>query len=474
MLQYNYSILKMERTSHCLLHCLCVIVLCATVVVTREVYVRPSSVITCPSSTCYTLEHILQNPSQYLISNTRIIFMAGVYEVSMKSQVVITNVNNLSFVGTGFGLGELHSRLQCTNSFGLVFINSSNISIAHLSMERCGAHFTGDALKKFEDHMLTVSGVISAALTFIQVTSLSISGVSVMAPNGYGLWAINTFSSNLADSTFSNSSHSNLQLYYTDSDLVGVDRQFFLKITNSQFMHGTCNSSTPYGCGLNIVLLQLSYSIHIQISNVTTSNNWGRNGANIFLHGNGCTESSFRIENTVSMYGGGNRGTGLLFQWGSNTDTSICTMRYKEPVLFIEGSHFIRNRANQGVVEISVNLNPPSLKLSTSYLTILRNSSIAFNRVAAYNTTTALLKFTGCGAALFQDVTISHNFYNTTSASISNVELGWNQVFLGIYNSNGRPFVFICYNCIFSHNTNGAVFQLVKNKHSKVISGPKK
>ena len=455
----------MERTSHCLLHCLCVIVLChSSVAVTREVYVRPNSATTCPSPTCYTLEHILQNPSQYLASNARIIFLAGVYDLSMKSQIVITNVSNLSFVGSGSGLGQLHSRIQCANSFGLAFINSSNISIAHLSMERCGAHFTGEALQNFEDHILTTSGVVSAALTFMQVTSLSISGVSVMAPNGYGLWAIDAFNSNITGSTFSNSSHGNLQLYYTDSDLVGVDRRFFLKITNSQFMHGTCNSSTQYGCGLNIVLLQLSYSIHIQINNVTTSNNWARDGANIFLYGNGCTESSFRIENTVSMYGGGNRGTGLQFQWGS---TSICTMRYKEPVLFIHSSHFIRNTANQGVVEIGVNLNPSSLKLSTRYLTILRNSSIAFNRVTAFNTRTALLKFTVCGAALFQDVTISHNSYNT-SASISSGEVGWNQVFLGIYNSNGKLFVFICHNCIFSYNTNGTVFQLVKNKYSKV------
>ena len=420
---------KMEQTSHCLLHCLCVIVLCASVAVTREVYVRPSSATTCPSSTCYTFQHILQNPSQYLASNTRIIFLAGVYEVSIKSQVVITNVSNLSFVGSGSGLGQLHSRIQCTNSFGLAFINSSNICIAHLSMERCGTHFTGEALQNFEDRTLTISGVISAALTFMQVTSLSISGVSVMAPNGYGLWAKNAFNSNITGSTFSNSSHGNLQLYYTDSDLVGADRRFFLKIFGCQFMHGTCNSSSQYGSGLSIVLLQLSYSIHIQINNITTSNNWARNGANIFLYGNGCTESSFRIENTVSMYGGGNHGTGLLFQWGSNTDMAICTMWYQEPVLFIDDSHFIRNTANQGVVEISVNLNPSSLKLSTRYLTILRNSSIAFNRVTAFNTTTALLKFTGCGAALFQDVTISHNSYNASAWYYPN-SIGWNQVIL--------------------------------------------
>ena len=428
---------------------------------------RPSSTTACPSPTCYTLEHILQNPSQYLNSNTRIIFLTGFYKISMKSQVVITNVSNLSFVGSGSGLRQSHSRIQCTNGFGLAFISSSNIRISHLSMDRCGAYFTGEEHSFGMYSEFAVISVVSAALSFMQVTSLSISEVSVTSPKGYGLWAINVFDSNITGSTFSNSSHGNLQLYYTNSDLVGVDRQLFLKIANSEFMDGTCNSSSQYGCGVSIVLLQLLYSIDIELTNITTSNNWARNGANIFLYANGCTESSFRIENTVSMYGGGNRGTGLLFQWGSNSDTSICTMRvlYNEPVLYIEDSHFIRNTANQGVIEISVSLNP-SLQFSTNYLTILRNSSIAFNRVNSFNTTTALLNFIGCGTALFEDVNISHNLYNTSAWYDS--DLGWNQVVLGIRNSNGNLLLFTCHNCNFSYNTNGAVFQLAKNNNSSV------
>ena len=435
--------------------------LCATVAVTREVYVRPSSTTACPI--CYTLEHILQNPSQYLIFNTRIIFLAGVYEISMKSQVVITNVSNLSFIGSASRLGQLHSRIKCTSSFGLAFINSSNISIAHLGIERCGTHFTEEALQSFGKHsMLTVSFAVSAAVTFMQVTSLSISGVSIMAPNGYGLWATNIFNSNITGSTFSNSTCGNLQLYYTDSDLVRVDRRVSLKISTSQFINGTCNSSSQYGCGLSIVLLQLLYSIDIELTNITTSNNWARNGANIFLHGNGCTKSTFRIEKMVSMYGGGSRGTGLLFQWGSYP--FICTMwvLYKEPVLYIEGSYFMRNTAYQGVVEISVNLNPSLEVSATSYLTVFRNSSIAFNRVTAYNTTAALLNFTGCETSLFQDVAISHNSYNASAWFYSTMYfLGWNQVILGVYKSNERSYQFTCHNCNFSYNTNGTVLQVV-------------
>ena len=129
----------MEQTSYCLLHCLC-IVLYASIAVTRDVYVRPSNAVICPSLTCYTLDHILQNPSQYLVSNMTIIFLASVYKISTEGQVAITNVSNLAFIGST-GVGHLHSRIQCKNAFGLSFISSSNISIFHLSNEKCGVLF---------------------------------------------------------------------------------------------------------------------------------------------------------------------------------------------------------------------------------------------------------------------------------------------------------------------------------------------
>ena len=466
----------MERSSYYLLQCLC-IVICTTVACTREVYVRPSSAVVCPSLTCYTLEHILQNPSQYLASNTTVFFVAGVYNISTEGQVPITNVSNLAFIGSA-RVGNWQSRIHCTNAFGLAFTNCSNISLLHLIIEKCGALFTGDALQWFEKHLphnkFMTNGAVSAALGFVQVYSLRISAVSVIAPKGHGLWATNVFNSNVTESTFSNSSSGNLQLYYTDSDLVRGDNHFYFKIASSQFMHGTCNFSKHYGCGLSVVLLQLSYSIDIQISDITASNNWAWNGANIFMYGNGCTESAFRIENTVSMYGRGNRGTGLLFQWGSQTEPPVCTMRaflYAGPVLSIEGSQIIRNTANQGLVEISISLNP-SVKVNTSYLTlILRNSSVSFNRVTNFNSTTAILNFTGCETALFKNVSISHNSYNATAIIIYQQTEKWNQVILGLHNSNGRQLLFTCHNCNFRYNKNSVVFQLVYNKCSLYFLG---
>ena len=118
-------------------------------------------------------------------------------------------------------------------------------------------------------------------------------------------------------------------------------------------------------------------------------------------------------------------------------EPSVCTMRallYAGPVFFIEGSTFIMNAANQGPIEISIGLNP-NVKVGTNYLTLtIRNSSVAFNRVTNFNSTTALLNITGCETALFQDVNISYYSYNATAMIIAQELEKWNQVILGLHN----------------------------------------
>ena len=255
--------------------------------------------------------------------------------------------------------------------------------------------------------------MISAALTFMEMHSLNISGVSVVSPKGYGLWATNLFNSSITGSTFSNSSSGgNFQLYYTPSNLNG---QFFVRIASSRFKHGMCRSSSAYGCGLSVVLLQLTYTIDVWISNVTTSNNWAWNGANMFLYGKDCTESSFRIENTVSMYGGGNRGTGLLFQWDSSADLFICAKeRMPHQIMSIEGSLFMTNTAIQGSA-VEINTLMSNRSPTAEYFFVLRNSSIMFNTIFIPTRISAIFNFTGYGKALFQNVKISHNSYSTSA-----------------------------------------------------------
>ena len=277
--------------------------------------------------------------------------------------------------------------------------------------------------------------------------------------------------SGITGSTFSNSSSSgNFQLYYTPSNLNG---QFFVRIASSRFKHGMCRSSSAYGCGLSVVLLQLTYTIDVWISNVTTSNNWAWNGANniMFLYGKDCTESSFRIENTVSMYGGGNCGTGLLFQWDSSADLFICAKeRMPHQIMSTEGSLFMTNTAIQGSA-VEINTLMSNRSPTAEYFFVLRNSSIMFNTIFIPTRISAIFNFTGYGKALFQNVKISHNSYST-SANREEIESFYRSPkIVGVHSSGRRPLSLDCVNFNFSYNANATTLELIRGNVSLHFQG---
>ena len=222
------------------------------------------------------------------------------------------------------------------------------------------------------------------------------------------------------------------------------------------------------------VLLQLAYSIEIWISNVTASNNWAWNGANMFLYGKDCANSSFRIENTVSMHGRGNRGTGLLFQWDSSTDSYLCAReRISHQIVSIDSSLFATNTAMQGsAVEVSTHSSSMvSNQISaTGYHFVLRNSSIVFNTILIATQHSATFNFTGNGKALFQNVNISHNSYSTSAGFILGTVTPSPKI-LGVHKSDRRSLSLDCLNCNFSHNTNATVLELINGSISIRFQG---
>ena len=66
-------------------------------------------------------------------------------------------------------------------------MKGTNVNVSHLSIERCGVNLTGAVLQELKNYWSPIN-VIIATLTFVETKSLSISGVSVITPNGYGLW----------------------------------------------------------------------------------------------------------------------------------------------------------------------------------------------------------------------------------------------------------------------------------------------
>ena len=180
----------------------------------NSIYVKPTESTECPGSPCYTFSEILSNSSQYFASNTQLLFLSGTNIVSSDEQLLVTQVSDLVLQGGVGSHNQSVSTIYCSGSFGLAFAGASNLTISKLTFLHCGALLTEQFVKEGGEYTKEIPGngednndTVSAALSFIEVTRLNISGVSVVEPNGYGVWAVNILgNSTIEDSLFTNGS----------------------------------------------------------------------------------------------------------------------------------------------------------------------------------------------------------------------------------------------------------------------------
>ena len=89
-------------------------------------FVTANSSMVCPyNRNCYRLQEVIHNTRAYFTSNTTLRFLPGIYNIKTESSVVVSDVNGLVLVGN-------KTTIQCFESFGLVFLNVSNLTLHHL------------------------------------------------------------------------------------------------------------------------------------------------------------------------------------------------------------------------------------------------------------------------------------------------------------------------------------------------------
>ena len=89
-------------------------------------FVTANSSMVCPyNRNCYRLQEVIHNTSVYFTSNTVLKFVPRIYNIKTESSVVVSDVNGLVLVGN-------KTTIQCFESFGLVFLNVSNLTLHHL------------------------------------------------------------------------------------------------------------------------------------------------------------------------------------------------------------------------------------------------------------------------------------------------------------------------------------------------------
>ena len=238
----------------------------------EQFYVVPSSNRSCPRKPCYTLTDVLQNPSQYFVSDTVIRFLPGSHKtnITRKLSVLIKDVRNISMIGYDHTNTDSKSVIQCTGPLGFAFINVTTLKIARLSLSSCGA-------KIFKEFRATTFPKIKVTLYFLRTINATISKVAISTSTDAGIIGVNMFGlTNISQTTLSGNRPNCLILFRKIDSISQAIPPTGLNIEDSLMIFGKApnNFNSDWGAtGLGIMLAQTRYSVYIYMTNITTQNN---------------------------------------------------------------------------------------------------------------------------------------------------------------------------------------------------------
>ena len=80
---------------------------------------------------CHNLQHYLLNVTKYFTSNTRLLFLPGIYH--LHNDLIIHNIYNISLMGTANDITPV-SIIQYSVNYDIAIINSTMITIKSLCL----------------------------------------------------------------------------------------------------------------------------------------------------------------------------------------------------------------------------------------------------------------------------------------------------------------------------------------------------
>ena len=274
-----------------------------------EYFVTPNQDTPCPALPCHTLSYYLENITQYFTSNTRISFLHGVHELHTSDVWLIDNVSN--FILTGYNMSSSHAaKIVCMEPATLKFRNIVSLEMKHLSILYCGY-----PTMTFNDNKVWSS----AAILLIDIISLKLSDITVENSTGYGMVGINVLgNSSISCSRFmfnnyytlssTNCSYGlgtciggNMYLRYERSVATVAGSTNLVTIESCVFSDGvdvSDNTQPKVSSGLTVFLHGVQYKVDVFISNVVSTRNIAKIGANLFFYANSI--GSIKITNSTS------------------------------------------------------------------------------------------------------------------------------------------------------------------------------
>ena len=379
-------------------------------------YVTPNATTACPPTArpgaCQTLRHYVNKSHEYFQSDTTFYFLSGTHWLDIQEPVVILGIKRLKMIGDnrlipslqGFMQFEPSAVISCNSrASGFVFGVVHSLQIANLSFMHCSADVISAVVHLFPDippGYYTQN--VTAALGFLLVEDLHLSGVLVQNNTGYGLTALNLLgNSSIVNSIFvfnrGDEYHpgGNALVYFMLIELMCTlfpHKTMNLNITSSKFMHGSTMAFAglrPFPPGLGIVLYQECSHVTICINNSVFSDNYNKKdlaflGANLaIVTANPKYNTAFHtivIDNCCIERGRAGFGGGValyaLESWKYTPPHASCTVNNTDQASSVQiiNTEIVQNTATYAAGGLAVALN-----ISYKYIVEIRNTTFSGN-----------------------------------------------------------------------------------------------
>ena len=175
------------------------------------------------SNNSFTLQHYLNNANKYFISNNQLQFLPGHYNLT--GNILIEDVKNFSLTGSRVN-GMINTVITCTGLYGVVVINSDDITIANLVIKDCNLLDHYD--EPFENASLLLQNSWYVSVLNVQLLHVANDELSLCT-----FQALNVF----GNSVLSNLKANCLEIYYdaVDDNLTSTN-MLYIKNYQTDFM----------------------------------------------------------------------------------------------------------------------------------------------------------------------------------------------------------------------------------------------
>ena len=233
----------------------------------HKVYITPDGHPSTSDNNTLSLSHVLNHPTKYLTSNTRLLFAPGWYYLA--TDFIVQNVSDISIIGN-------HSTIQCTNSsVGIAIINVTNIAIQNLEISKCGKNHSiilvntyagqvyDDMPKLHWRSALLLHYCVSAVVTKVSITvQIGTDGMLVVnAMRNSQICNVHVTTVCPQQQNVCNATTNGILVYYCK---LGQRSQIFLhNFTYSQKLQ---NNFTGSQTVFYILLINMNYKVNVRIN----------------------------------------------------------------------------------------------------------------------------------------------------------------------------------------------------------------